>query len=85
MSATSKLDLRMLEGAKNYAAADRSDPFAFARAIAHIKNGVASINNANQNAGYYNAEPYKGKREIVQNGVVIGEVDTILYRTIVRP
>lgn len=29
--------------AENYARADKSDPFAYARAIAHIKSGVATI------------------------------------------
>lgn len=32
----------MLEAAKNYARADKSDPFAYARALAHIKSGVAT-------------------------------------------
>lgn len=85
MSAIKKLDARMIHGAINYANADRSDPFAFARAIAHIKCGVASVNNATQQKGYYDAEPYEGTREVVKDGIKIGEVKTTLYRGVVRP
>ena len=45
---------RMIEGAKRYAAADRSDPFAFNRAMTHINNGVAGL-LPNGEDGFYNA------------------------------
>ena len=32
---------RLLEGARRYAAADKSDPFALNRACAHIRSGIA--------------------------------------------
>ena len=85
MSAMSNMNLRMQEGALNYARADKSDPFALVRAIAHMKNGVASINNDKQQPGYYDAEPYEGTRKIYQGGVEIGEVKTTLYRGMCRP
>ena len=31
---------RMISGAERYAAGDKSDPFTFARALAHIKQGL---------------------------------------------
>lgn len=33
---------RYIDAARRYAAADRSDPFAFNRAMTHINNGIAS-------------------------------------------
>lgn len=32
--------LAQIAGAKRYAQADRSDPFAFSRAVSHINNGI---------------------------------------------
>lgn len=34
---------QMLRSAQAYAAAERSDPFALARALTHLRSGVASI------------------------------------------
>lgn len=42
MNAQQKSFQRMMAGAAAYARADKSDPFAFARAKAHILNGVAT-------------------------------------------
>lgn len=36
---------RAIEGAKRYAKADRSDPFAFTRALAHLRIGIVSPDN----------------------------------------
>jgi len=33
-------EVRMIDAARRYAAADKSDPFAFARAMAHIRAGL---------------------------------------------
>lgn len=46
----------MLEGAVRYAEADRSDPFAFHRAVSHIKNGVATMYDQQGRECYYDAE-----------------------------
>lgn len=81
---------RMVEGAKRYAAADRTDPFAYARAMTHIKCGVATVIRQEHNKDYdldraatafYNAENYIYDREVPG----IGEVPTIGYRSMVRP
>jgi hypothetical protein len=36
-------DVILEQNARNYAAADRNDPFAFNRAMTHIKNGIACM------------------------------------------
>lgn len=33
---------RLIEGARNYALADRSDPFTLARCLAHIRVGIVT-------------------------------------------
>lgn len=55
---------RMVEGAKRYALADKSDPFAFDRAMSHLDSGVAGIGLAGADA-FYDAEPIQETREIV--------------------
>lgn len=51
----------MIEAAKRYALANLSDPFAYARCMTHIKNGIATYSDNNGNAGYYDAEEDKGE------------------------
>lgn len=50
------MNKRMVEGARRYAAANRSDPFALARALSHVANGVAGYrwqaNNEREDAFY---------------------------------
>lgn len=41
-----------LEAARRYAEADKSDPFAFARAKTHIRNGIATFNVNDDDARY---------------------------------
>ncbi len=81
---------RMVEGAKRYAAADRTDPFAYARAMTHIKCGVATVIRQEHNKDYdldraatafYNAESYVYEREIPG----VGKVPTVGDRSMVRP
>lgn len=48
---------RMIEGARKYAKADRSDPFAFNRAMTHIANGICGFNQNGQDA-FYDAEEF---------------------------
>lgn len=78
-----------LAGARNYAAADRSDPFAFARMMTHIDNGIVSFGLKDGDA-IYSAEPYKETRHLpitVVNGKEIGgEAYTVTcYKTMRRP
>ena len=85
MSAKSNSHQRMLDGARNYANADKSDPFAYSRATAHLKCGVASPSADKGQAAFYDAEPYEGVRKVYRDGVEIGEVKATLYRGMVRP
>lgn len=76
---------RMLEGARNYAAADNSDPFALSRAMTHLRNGIASLDNARGEDAFYSAEPYLETRQIAlpQGGVL--EWQATAYKNRVRP
>lgn len=80
---------RMIDGAKRYAAADRSDPFAFRRALAHIECGVATVIRGEHSreydldraqTGFYAADAYTYEREIKG----LGKVPTVGYRNVVR-
>lgn len=75
---------RMLEGARNYAAADNSDPFALARAMTHLRNGIASFGPRGEDA-FYSAEPYPETRQIAlpQGGVL--EWQATAYKNRIRP
>lgn len=81
---------RMMDGARMYAKADRTDPFAYARAVTHIKCGVATVIRGEHNkemdldraaTAFYNADSYVYDREIAG----IGNVPTVGYRNMVRP
>ena len=52
---------RLVEGARHYAAADKNDPFALARAMTHIRVGICTPSQAGEDASY-NAEPYTVQR-----------------------
>lgn len=86
-----------IDGALAYARADKSDPFAFNRAISHIKNGIASIRaekgpwgrKAGEDA-YYSADPVRVPRDYVGHprGAHPGEKRQYAveeYRNIRRP
>lgn len=85
-----KMD-RMIEAAARYAAADRTDPFAMARAMTHIKCGVATVIRGERSQDYdldravtsfYNADTYVFDRVVPG---VADPVPTVGYRNIVRP
>lgn len=83
---------RLIDGAKRYAQADRSDPFALRRAITHATNGVANTSRpSNQEydiaAGVYagyDAEPFRETRKIV-NGSREIVFDILSFRNVTRP
>jgi len=83
MTALKKLNARMLDGARNYAAADRSDPFAFARCIAHIKCGIASVGEGKDQ--YYDATPTPTTRPVMMGNGRIEKVPHVMYTEVVRP
>lgn len=71
---------RLIEAAKRYAAADRSDPFAFNRAMAHLSNGVCTGDK-----NHYDAELHHELRSIeMPNGHKL-EWQAEVYRNLVRP
>jgi hypothetical protein len=64
----SKIDLNtqrriMVNHAKTFAEADRSDPFAYNRALCHINNGIASVGLNGEDA-CYKAETYLETRHL---------------------
>lgn len=55
----------MIQGARRYAQADKSDPFAFSRAISHINSGVARPSfdqNGHRHDAHYDAQEAQEKR-----------------------
>jgi len=71
---------RMLEGARNYAAGEKSDPFALARAHAHILSGVADVKQNGEDA-FYKADPAQEQRYLPN-----GEAYSVtVYRNMQRP
>jgi hypothetical protein len=84
---------RMLDAARLYAKADRTDPFAMMRMVTHIDNGVASVHRS-ANAEYelspgpafYNAEQHREQYQVFQHGSTTPvTVDRVVYRNVVRP
>lgn len=51
----------MVMGARNYAKANASDPFAFARCMTHIGNGIATYADNDGKPGYYDATEDKNE------------------------
>lgn len=81
----------MVQGARHYAAADRTDPFAFSRAMSHIKSGVATYRRGDNpeydismGPAFYDATPFRDQRS-VKIGDRVVKVDTISYRNVTRP
>lgn len=92
MTATDFARSRMVEAARRHAAADRTDPFTYLRALTHIENGVASINRGpNQEydtpsgPAFYDAEPSKELRKVTgyAGREMVAEIMT--FRNVVRP
>lgn len=57
---------RILQGAADYAASDRSYPFAYARCMAHIRAGLCGIDKNGEDS-FYKATPFQEKR-VLPNG-----------------
>ncbi len=71
---------RIIRGAINYAAADKSDPFTFGRAMAHIKMGLCRPLKDGSD-GHYDATPDMEKR-VTSRG---DEYLVTVYRNVARP
>lgn len=70
-----KHSLARYEDAQRYADSDKSDPFAYARAVCHMNNGVAGFKQDGQEA-FYSAEAIETEKEGF-NGVKYKGVDYI--------
>lgn len=69
------------EGAcRRYAMSDKSDPFAFSRAMAHTRNGIAGYNEDGSDA-FYDAQPEKETRHTPDGE----EYEITVYRSAKRP
>lgn len=77
-----------IDAARRYAAADRSDPFAFGRAMAHIKNGIAADIKDKSEAAHYDAEETQERRSL-PTGITFsdGTSDYVVpaYKNVKRP
>ena len=71
---------RRIEAAKRYAAADRTDPFAFDRAMAHMVSGVCGFTENGQDA-FYSADEFIEER-VTLTGITY---PVTVYRNVVRP
>lgn len=79
----------MIQGARRYAQADKSDPFAFSRAMSHINSGVARPSfdgNGNRHDAYYDAQEAREKR-VSSRPFSDGSTtyDVTVYRDMKRP
>lgn len=69
------------EAAKRYAAANKSDPFAYRRAKTHLLNGIASYANHEGQKAYYDADEATEIRQLPDGT----EYPATIYRNVVRP
>ena len=78
---------KRIEAAQRYAEADKSDPFAYGRAMAHMKNGVAGFLGDGRDA-FYDADEYEETRTIekIINGETVPENFQVkAFKNRVRP
>lgn len=74
------LEQRMYTGARRYAAFNKSDPFALARAFSHIRFGLCKplvLSDGSVLDGHYDAKEHAS--------FSVGGVVTVSYTNIVRP
>lgn len=69
-------ELRLVKAAKRYAAFEKSDPWALARALCHIRQGLCGYTSEGKE-GWYDAEEHSTFN--------VGGVVTVTYTNIVRP
>lgn len=70
------------EAAERYAASDKSDPFALARARTHMRNGVAGFLQNGQDA-FYNADE-ASETVNMPGGTTMMDGSTSFQRTVYR-
>lgn len=79
MTETDTLKKR-IEAARRYAEADRTDPWAFDRAMAHMTNGICGFTENGADA-FYSADAFVEERV-----TALGQTYPVtVYRNVVRP
>lgn len=73
----------LVDGNKRWAMANKSDPFAYSRAMSHLKNGIASYRPDGEDA-FYNAKHSLEERTLVVNGVESTYMVSV-YTDLTRP
>jgi hypothetical protein len=71
---------RKIDGAQRYAAAEKSDPFAFSRAMTHIRNDICRTRPDGE-AADYDAEMASEMRKLPDGT----EYQVSVYRSLKRP
>ena len=79
-----EIEADMMVGAKNYSRYDKSDPFSFDRAVAHIKNGICSAGLDRTSDKFYKAEPYMATRSYQVDGQA-HNFNVVEYKNLARP
>lgn len=77
---------RMVAGARRYAEADKSDPFALRRALAHIRSGVATLGENGELP--YDATPATETRKLPPGYMFSDggtEYPATVFKSVVRP
>ncbi len=69
-----------IAAARRYAIADKSDPFTLARAMSHLRSGIASFNNDGEPA-FYRADPVAETRKLPDGRTYTATA----YRNLARP
>lgn len=73
-----------VEAAERYAAADPSDPFARARAMTHLKNGIASYGPKGEN-NFYGADQGTETRYLKRADGTLEEYQAVVFTNRQRP
>jgi hypothetical protein len=78
--AVDKRQQRLIDGARHYAAWDKSDPFCLARCMLHIRQGIAGLLPNGEDA-IYSADPQLEERLTVDGK----PYHITVYRNVKRP
>ncbi len=74
----------ILAGARRWALANKSDPFALATALADARNGISQLTLDDGRKAYYDAVPKVKEHRVVVDGKEIRYHATV-WRDMVRP
>jgi hypothetical protein len=80
-----KVEARYAKGIENYAAAERTDPFAMARAIAHHKIGLDRSAHRDGGGNNYDATPTVEHREYIDKSGETVRYTVPAYKNVQRP